>query len=157
MTGGRDRDGTGRARNARPRDGLGRPLPRGAQGVPRQPEGIVRAPDETLDEAQRLLDGGMPFHAHEVLEDAWKAAHSPDRALWKGLAQLAVGATHAARGNPAGAASLLRRGARGIEGYAGQDAYGVDVTGLVTWARGAAARLDDGETAIGSPRLRAEP
>ncbi|MDV9172856.1 DUF309 domain-containing protein, partial [Streptomyces sp. W16] len=26
----RDRDGAGRARNARPRDGLGRPLPYGA-------------------------------------------------------------------------------------------------------------------------------
>ena len=154
MTDGRDRDGTGRARNARPRDGLGRPLPRGAEGVQRQPEGIVRTPDETLDEAQRLLDEGLPFHAHEVLEDAWKAAPEPDRALWKGLAQLAVGATHAARGNPVGAASLLRRGARGIEGYAGQDAYGVDVDGLIIWALAAADQLDDGEPAIASPALR---
>jgi hypothetical protein len=151
----RDRDTTGRARNARPRDGLGRPLPRGAQGVPRQPEGLVRAPDETLDEAQRLLDAGLPFHAHEVLEDAWKAAPEPDRALWKGLAQLAVGATHAARGNAAGGASLLRRGARGIEGYAGQNPYGVDVVGLITWARAAAGELDAGETAVAPPALRA--
>ncbi|MCZ9345950.1 DUF309 domain-containing protein, partial [Streptomyces sp. TRM76130] len=37
--GDRDRDDEGRARNARPRDGLGRPLPYGADGVPRQPEG----------------------------------------------------------------------------------------------------------------------
>ena len=155
MTDERDRDGTGRARNARPRDGLGRPLSRGAPGIPRQPEGIVRAPDETLDEAQRLLDDGLPFHAHEVLEDAWKAAPEPDRALWKGLAQLAVGTTHAARGNAAGAASLLRRGARGIEGYAGQNPYGVDVSGLITWARAAAVRLDDGETGVAPPALRA--
>ena len=154
MTEGRDRDGIGRARNARPRDGLGRPLPRGAQGVARLPEGIVRTPDETLDEAQRLLDAGLPFHAHEVLEDAWKAAPGPDRALWKGLAQLAVGATHAARGNPVGAASLLRRGARGIEGYAGQNPYGVDVDGLISSALAAADQLDDGETAIISPVLR---
>ena len=48
----------GRARNARPRDGLGRPLPYGAEGVPRQPEGIVRAPQESVAEAQELLDAG---------------------------------------------------------------------------------------------------
>ncbi|MYS16668.1 DUF309 domain-containing protein, partial [Streptomyces sp. SID4982] len=69
--GGRDRDPEGRARNARPRDGLGRPLPYGTDGVERQPEGVVRSPDETLAEAQELLDGGKPFHAHEVFEDAW--------------------------------------------------------------------------------------
>ncbi|NEB67923.1 DUF309 domain-containing protein, partial [Streptomyces fulvissimus] len=57
----RDRDTEGRARNARPRDGLGRPLPYGTPGVERQPEGVVRTPRETLREAQRLLDAGMPF------------------------------------------------------------------------------------------------
>ena len=147
---GRDRDEAGRARSARPRDGLGRPLARGAAGVPRQPEGVPRPPDETLDEAQRLLDAGMPFHAHEVLEDAWKVAPPLERALWKGLAQLAVGLTHAARGNQAGAATLLRRGAAALPAYRDQDLYGVDVAGLVTWAE-AAAR--DPETA-GPPSLR---
>jgi hypothetical protein len=53
-----------------------------------------------------------------------------------------------------GAASLLRRGARGIEAYAGQNPYGVDVDGLITWALAAADQLDDGETAISSPVLR---
>src|SRR5690606_39335110 len=67
----RDRDSEGRARNARPRDGLGRPLPYGAEGVPRQPEGVVRPPAQSVAEAQRLLDEGKPFHAHEVFEDAW--------------------------------------------------------------------------------------
>ncbi|MDT7800531.1 MAG: uncharacterized protein QOI78_3964, partial [Actinomycetota bacterium] len=92
----RDRDAEGRARNARPRDGLGRPLPYGADGVERQPEGVVRTPAQTLAEAQRLLDDGKPFHAHEVFEDAWKTSDGPDRELWRGLAQLAVGLTHAA-------------------------------------------------------------
>ncbi|KJY35352.1 hypothetical protein VR46_31820, partial [Streptomyces sp. NRRL S-444] len=89
----RDRDGEGRARSARPRDGLGRPLPYGAQGVERQPEGVVRTPAETLAEAQRLLDGGMPFHAHEVFEDAWKSGPPAEAPLWRALAQLAVGLT----------------------------------------------------------------
>jgi uncharacterized protein len=115
----RDRDAAGRAHSARPRDGLGRPLPHGAEGVARQPEGVVRTPDETLAEAQRLLDEGMPFHAHEVFEDAWKSTAAPgERALWKGLAQLAVGITHAARGNGRGAVALLRRAADAIESAA---------------------------------------
>lgn len=136
---GRDRDDTGRARNARPRDGLGRPLPYGADGVERQPEGVVRTPAETLTEAQRLLDEGKPFHAHEVFEDAWKSTDGPERELWRGLAQLAVGLTHAARGNGAGAASLLERGAANIEPFRARPPHGVDVQGLQTWAQTLAA------------------
>ncbi|GAA1269863.1 DUF309 domain-containing protein [Saccharothrix xinjiangensis] len=130
----RDRDEQGRARNARPRDGLGRPLPYDEPGVERQPEGVPREPGESLAEAQRLLDTGRPFHAHEVLEDAWKTAPEPERELWRGLAQLAVGLTHAARGNASGAAALLGRGARNIEPYRDDPPHGVDVAGLVAWA-----------------------
>ncbi|WAL66683.1 DUF309 domain-containing protein [Amycolatopsis cynarae] len=143
----RDRDAAGRARNARPRDGLGRPLPYGAPGVPRQPEGIVRTPAQTLDEAQRLLAVGQPFHAHEVFEDAWKAGERPERGLWKALAQLAVGLTHEARGNSKGAAALLARGADGLEPYAVSPPHGIDVAGLVRWAR-------DPRTPHPCPRLR---
>ncbi|NKQ56617.1 DUF309 domain-containing protein [Amycolatopsis sp. K13G38] len=131
----RDRDEQGRARNARPRDGLGRPLPYGAEGVPRQQEGVVRTAEETLTEAQRLLDEGKPFHAHEVFEDAWKSTDGAERGLWKGLAQLAVGLTHAARGNEKGAVSLLNRGADAIEPYASSAPHGLDVAALVKWVR----------------------
>ena len=150
MSEARDRDQTGRARNARPRDGLGRPLPYGSAGVERYPEGIVRSPDEALTEAQRLLDEHKPFHAHEVLEDAWKAAPEPERELWRGLAQLAVGLTHAARGNPAGTAALLGRGAANIRSYADLPPHGIDVAGLVEWAD----RLGDAPAEISWPRLR---
>ncbi|SFT32652.1 hypothetical protein SAMN05660657_00030 [Geodermatophilus amargosae] len=131
----RDRDAGGRARNARPRDALGRPLPHGAAGEERAPEGVPRTPDEALTEAQRLLDAGRPFHAHEVLEDAWKAAPEEERQLWRGLAQLAVGLTHAARGNDRGAARLVERGAGNVAPYAAAPPHGVDVAGLVEWAR----------------------
>ncbi|MFE6690592.1 DUF309 domain-containing protein [Streptomyces sp. NPDC057743] len=160
----RDRDEQGRARNARPRDGLGRPLPYGAPGVDRQPEGVPRAPDEALAEAQRLLDAGMPFHAHEVLEDAWKAAPESERELWRGLAQLAVGLTHAARGNAAGGAALLGRGVAALVPYAAAAPYGIDVAGLSAWARELTGRLAASaeEAAAGpvsaaeeAPRLRA--
>ncbi|MFI8520824.1 DUF309 domain-containing protein [Streptomyces sp. NPDC085481] len=177
---GRDRDLDGRARSARPRDGLGRPLPYGVEGVPRQPEGVVRTPGETVREAQRLLDAGMPFHAHEVFEDAWKSGPERERDLWQGLAQLAVGLTHAARGNATGGARLLRRGAGrveryaavGAEGYggdgagagmyggdgAGAETYGIDVAGVVAWARELAARVEAGgagvpDAAAEAPRL----
>lgn len=125
---------TGRPRNARPRDALGRPLPHGAQGVPRQPEGVARTVDQTLDEAQRLLDAGRPFHAHEVFEDAWKAARgSADAALWKALAQLAVGYTHQLRGNPSGADALLRRAATALGPYADAPPHHIDIDALVAW------------------------
>jgi hypothetical protein len=152
----RDRDVEGRARNARPRDALGRPLPYGTVGEERAPEGIIRAPAESLAEAQALLDAGRPFHAHEVLEDAWKSAPEADRQLWRGLAQLAVGLTHAARGNAVGAATLLDRGAGNIEPYAGQPPHGLDVAGLARWARDLAATAAAGrELDVAPPRLRA--
>ncbi|MCO1575665.1 DUF309 domain-containing protein [Crossiella sp. SN42] len=150
----RDRDEEGRARNARPRDGLGRPLPHGAPGIERLPEGVVRSPEETLTEAQRLLDAGMPFHAHEILEDAWKSAAEAHRLLWKGLAQLAVGATHAARGNHTGAVTLLRRGAGNIEAYQEDPPHGIDVAGLLWWAHTHAEELAAGTGDLPTPRLR---
>ncbi|MFF5897227.1 DUF309 domain-containing protein [Streptomyces argenteolus] len=150
----RDRDEEGRARNARPRDGLGRPLPYGAAGVERQPEGVVRSPEETVREAQRLLDAGMPFHAHEVFEDAWKSGPEAEREWWRGLAQMAVGLTHAARGNAAGGARLLRRGATAVEGFLGADPYGVGVDGLIRWAQELAGRVDPSGQEGADPGLR---
>jgi uncharacterized protein len=139
----RDRDSAGRPRNARPRDGLGRPLPPGAPGVPTTPDDVSLPPAETLREAQRLLDTGLPFHAHEVLEAAWKAAPDAERELWRGLAQLAVGLTHAARGNAAGASRLLRRSADRIAPYAGSPPHAVAVAELAAWARELADRIDE--------------
>ena len=130
----RDRDEHGRPRNARPRDALGRPLPYGVEGVPRQADDPHRSAAEFLVEAQRLLDVGRPFEAHEVLEEAWKAAPAGERELWRGLAQLAVGLTHLARGNAAGAAALIHRGAGNIAGYRDQPPHGIDVAGLVAWS-----------------------
>ena len=129
----RERNAQGRAQNARPRDALGRPLPRGSVGVERVPEDLVLEPVPALVEAQRLLDAGMPFHAHEVLEASWKAAPDEERDLWQGLAQLAVGLTHVLRGNPAGATTLLQRARRRLSLYADAPPYGIDADGLVGW------------------------
>lgn len=138
----RDRDPGGRARNARPRDAAGRPLARDAIGVPQLPEDLTLTPAEALAEANRLLAMGAPFLAHEVLEGAWKAAPPAERALWQGLAQLAVGLTHAQRGNATGAVRLLRRGRTGIEPYALRPPYGVAVDRLVAAAGSLAGRIE---------------
>lgn len=149
----RERDESGRPRNARPRDALGRPLPRGDAGVVGVPDDLVLSPREALLEAQRLLDEGRPFHAHEVLEAAWKSAPDPERNLWQGLAQLAVGLTHALRGNRAGAATLLRRGADRISAYAESPPHGIDVTGLLDWSRALAGELDDPSGQVSEPAV----
>lgn len=132
----RDRDPAGRPRQARPRDALGRPLPYGAQGVEPVSEDPL-PPRETLDEARRLVHEGRPFSAHEVLEARWKAGPPAERELWQGLAQLCVGLTHAARGNHAGAARLVERGAGRLTSYLdrGGPVYGLDLPSVVAWVR----------------------
>jgi hypothetical protein len=151
----RDRDTTGRARNARPRDAQGRPLPHGASGIGRVAEDVVLSPDDAVRQAQRLLDDGYPFHAHEVFEGVWKATQGQHRELWQGLAQLAVGLTHVQRGNPKGAVTLLRRAAERIDPYIAEPAHGLDVTGLAGHARSLAQRIEcDGLDAVSSVDLR---
>ena len=119
----RDRDPAGRPRNARPRDALGRPLDptggpgSGAAGTDRIPDDLVITGAKAAALADRLLRDGRPFHAHEVLEAAWKSGPSGERDLWQGLAQIAVGLTHARRGNARGAVALLSRGAERVRGY----------------------------------------
>jgi uncharacterized protein len=151
----RDRDQAGRARNARPRDSLGRPLARDAVGQPVLADPVTVTPAWAVETAQRLLDEGMPFHAHEVLEAAWKSAQPGERDLWQGLAQIAVGLTHALRGNAHGAVALLRRGSDRIAGYAAAEPYGIDVSGVLGQASEVAAQIEaHGLAGLGPVRLR---
>ena len=153
---GRDRDAQGRPRSARPRDALGRPLGYDVPGASREaddgPASPPGTPADSLRQAQLLLDAGRPFQAHEVLEDAWKAAPAGERELWRGLAQLAVGLTHAARGNRTGALALLNRGAGNIAGYRDRPPHGVDVSGLLAWAS-AAVEAEPPAAGLRPPRL----
>jgi hypothetical protein len=132
----RDRDIEGRARQARPRDALGRPLPYGAEGVEPVSEEPL-PPEETLETARELVGAGRPFSAHEVLEARWMAGPIEERDLWQGLAQVCVAMTHAARGNQVGADRLFDRAAERLTAVAatGRWAYGVDVDAVVQQAR----------------------
>ena len=139
----RDRDPSGRPRNARPRDGLGRPLAHGDAGQDRIPDDLVITGRDAAVLADRLLRDGRPFHAHEVLEAAWKTGPPDERDLWQGLAQIAVGLTHGRRGNARGAVTLLRRGTERVRAHQGcPDPYGMDIRALVAEAEGLVTRIE---------------
>jgi hypothetical protein len=135
------------------------------------PEDLVLSPEEAVREAQRLLDAGLPFQAHEVLEGAWKAAGPQERELWRGLAQVAVGLTHAQRGNGRGAVALLRRGSLRIAEWEAERTVpvpvGLDLAGLRRHADELVVRVEraaaepGGELALSPadlrPRLRPAP
>ncbi|WP_246178601.1 DUF309 domain-containing protein [Actinomadura decatromicini] len=107
------------------------------------PDNIDLPPEEALAEAQALLDADRPFHAHEVLEAAWKASPDGERELWRGLAQVAVGLTHLRRGNARGAEALLTRAAERLVPYEDAPPHGIDVQGIVKHTRELAANPHD--------------
>lgn len=98
-----------RLSNTRPRDALGRPLPWDAAGEEMVPERDFISSADAVAEAVDYLQRGLPFHAHEVLEQRWRCAPEAEREWWRALAQAAAGATQAARGNEIGAQRLLTR------------------------------------------------
>jgi len=133
----RDRDDAGRPRNARPRDATGKPLPRNTDAPVTEDPPALPA-DEAIDLAAQLLAGGFAFRAHEVFEAVWKSSDT-DRELWRGLAQLAVGITHAQRGNATGSRALLLRAADSLRPWSGTSPYGLRIDELRSWAEDAAS------------------
>jgi predicted metal-dependent hydrolase len=165
----RDRDPAGRPRNARPRDALGRPLPRteANAGQTMIPDDLALTGPEAARLADRLLREGRPFHAHEVFEASWKSGPPDERDLWQGLAQIAVGLTHAHRGNARGAVTLLGRGTQRVRAYLDRaepspegergHPYGMDLAAFVATCEDLAARIErQGPAAIPAAALRPE-
>lgn len=92
----------------------------------------------SLEENHRLgiehLNARRFFPAHEAWETCWKQAKGThDAEFFKGLSQLGAGYVHYLRGNPHGAYTLLRRGARRIARY-GEVHRGVRAKGLADTA-----------------------
>ena len=76
-----------------------------------------------------------------------------ERDLWQGLAQIAVGLTHARRGNARGAVALLRRGAQRVRAQQDQPGpragpgrehhpYGMDIPAVLAACDDLAARIE---------------
>lgn len=138
----RDRDEQGRPANARPRDRLGRPLPRDAEPEMVMEEFTFDDLDAAVDKAVELWDEERFFEAHEVLEEVWHAAPDDDQLFWQGVIQVAVGCCHHQRGNVQGSVSLLRKAAEKLRGYP-DVYYGVDVEQLRVYAEGTADAVED--------------
>jgi hypothetical protein len=118
--------------------------------VPRIPDDLIISPSEAAVLGGSLLAEGRPFHAHEVFEAAWKAGPPAERDLWQGLAQIAVGITHARRGNAAGAVTLLRRGARRVSTYRNSHnrIYGIDPAFVADRAEEIGAQIENNGLAV---------
>lgn len=114
----------------RPRDRLGRPLPRGSApdpSVPPVPDIAGLTDEDVLALALSLVDDGLPFHAHEVCEERWRTCGADHRGLWRALAQWGAAETHEARGNDEGARRLA---ARALDGLAARDTGHVVMCGI---------------------------
>jgi uncharacterized protein len=99
-------------------------------------------------EGLRLFNAGEYFEAHEVLESAWKAEHTPGRELYRAVLQVAVAYLQIERGNYTGAVKMFRRSRRWIDPLP-NECQGIDIATLRRDAQAAYTRL----TALGPERL----
>ena len=82
-------------------------------------------------ECVRLYHAGKHWHAHEALEDLWRATRDPQRRrFYQGIIQLAAAFVHAERGNMRGVQRLLAKAAAKLEGVS-SPCLGLDVQALL--------------------------
>ena len=113
----------------RPRDRLGRPLPRDADPTDAAepvPDVSGLTDEQAWDLGLDYLNRGLPFHAHEVFEQRWRTSADVHRGAWQALAQWGAALTHVARGNEVGARRVAERALRTLAGAEGLPA-GIDV------------------------------
>lgn len=71
----------------------------------------------TFQRGLTLFNAREYFDAHEVWEDAWRAAPMEEKKFLQGLIQVAVALHHHSRGNLEGTRSLLDRAQRNLSHY----------------------------------------
>ena len=102
-------------------------------------------------ECIRLYNTGRHWHAHEVLEDLWRATADPQRRLFfQGIIQLAAAFVHAERGNMRGVRRLLAKASAKLAA-APSPYLALDVSALVE----AMAAADREAHAVASDQRRA--
>jgi uncharacterized protein len=128
-----------RQKTKRPRDELGRPLPKDAENLLHLEDFDSLSLEENHQLGRDHFNGGRFFPAHEAWETAWKQSKgTAEEEFFKGLSQLGAGYVHYRRGNPHGTFTLLRRAVRRISPF-GPRHRGLDVESLAE----AAARHAD--------------
>ena len=110
--------------------------------------------DPLLAHGIELFNQREFFHAHEVWEEAWTPERPPRRLFLQSLIHVAVGAHHATRGNPAGAARQLRKALHKIQPYL-PSYEGVQTAQLAQDARRLLAAVDAGEPLPGFAIMKA--
>ncbi|MGH2691656.1 MAG: DUF309 domain-containing protein [Actinomycetota bacterium] len=121
-----------REKTKRPRDELGRVLPRDAENRLHLEDFDNLPADENHRLAIEHFDAGRFFPAHEAWETVWKQSKgTPDEEFFKGMSQLGAGYTHYRRGNPHGTHILIRRALSRISRYASPH-HGIDVERLAS-------------------------
>ena len=108
----------------------------GEESAPPERGGNGRTPDrrspEEIRRFHRALDlfaAGAWFTCHEVLEHLWLDETRPERDVYKGILQIAVGLLHEENGNRTGALRLLERGATHVAPFL-PVRFGVDLAAL---------------------------
>jgi hypothetical protein len=97
-----------------------------------------------------LIRAGRFYDAHEVLEDAWRAALPAERDFFQGLVHVAVAWYQAGRGKEVGCERQLEKALRRLDPYAPAH-RGLDVTALLESVEAARSRFPD----LPPPVLRA--
>ena len=100
-------------------------------------------------ECVRRYNAGEHWHAHEVLEDLWRATVEPERRrFYQGIIQLAAAFVHAERGNLRGVQRLLAKAGAKLEAVS-SPYLGLDVAALL---RAMAAAGSEARAAATAPR-----
>ncbi len=85
---------------------------------------------DALRSAAILLEAGLYFECHELLEEVWRTTRGPERDFYHGLIQVAAAFYHAEKGNWHGARVLLDKGLDKLRRYPGRY-LGTDLRSLV--------------------------
>jgi uncharacterized protein len=94
---------------------------------------------------------GAYFEAHEVLEDAWRAADPAEKDFFQGLVHVTVAWYQAGRGNRVGCERQLAKAERRLRPFAPTH-RGVDLEAVLSQVGAAAITVDGGSLEL--PRLR---
>jgi predicted metal-dependent hydrolase len=100
----------------------------------------VIVPDSFF-EGVRQLNGKEFYRCHDLLEALWFEAMEPEKSLYQGILQIAVGCYHLENHNLRGATILVGEGVRRLRSTEEQDYAGFDIADFIVQGERLLARL----------------